>query len=505
MTAMKNAENQSLFDLPPEVVFVSETLKKAGFEAYLIGGCVRDILLNRKPKDWDFTTNATPEKIIELFPKTFYENEYGTVGVVSESATEETLKVIEVTPYRLESEYSDKRRPDKVAWSPKLEDDLKRRDFTINAIALEIGEKRGKLHKGHFVDLYEGQKDIAKKIVRTVGDPHDRFSEDALRVLRAIRISTELGFVIETETASAIQKHAHLLEKIAKERIRDEFIRTIMSDNPMIGLILSQKLGVLAHVTREIEEGIGIEQNKAHAFDVWEHSLRSLQHAADKGWGLEIRLAALLHDIAKPATRRRSPESGDWTFYGHDVVGSRVTLKVLERLKFPVKTIDKVAKLVRWHMFFSDTEQITLSAVRRLISKVGQENVWDLMNVRVCDRIGTGRPKEHPYRLRKYKAMVEEVMRDPVTVGMLKINGGKIMEVTRETPGPRVGHILNALLEEVLEDPKLNEEVFLVKRAIELSKLPENELKALGDKGRQKKDGIEEKDIRAIREKYHVK
>jgi poly(A) polymerase/tRNA nucleotidyltransferase (CCA-adding enzyme) len=185
-------------------------------------------------------------------------------------------------------------------------------------------------------------------------------------------------------------------------------------------------------------------------------------------------------------------------------VGSRVTAKILTELAFPKKTVDQVSKLVRWHMFFSDTEQITPSAVRRLIAKVGPENVWDLMNLRICDRVGTGRPKENPYRLRKYKAMIEEVMRDPVSVGMLKIDGNKVIDVTQETPGPKIGHILNALLEEVLENPKLNDEVFLVKRSIELSKLSYTELKALGDKGRERKDTVEDKNIQEIRGKYHV-
>jgi poly(A) polymerase/tRNA nucleotidyltransferase (CCA-adding enzyme) len=503
---MKSAANKGLFVLPEEVVNISNTLKKAGFEAYLIGGCVRDTLLGRKPNDWDFTTNATPEEIIKLFPKTFYENDYGTVGVVNETATEETLKIVEITPYRLESGYSDKRRPDSVKWSKKLEDDLKRRDFTINAIALEILEEAEKAltYKGQLVDLYKGQEDIAGKTLRTVGDPHERFGEDALRMLRAVRIATELGFTISSETALAIQKYAPLLKEIAMERIRDEFVRIIMSENPMIGLVLSQKLGILQYVTREIEKGIGVEQNQAHSFDVWEHSLRSLQHAADKGWPLEIRLAALFHDVAKPETRRVSPETKQWTFYGHEVIGSRETYKILTKLAFPKKTVEQVSNLVRWHMFFSDTEQITPSAVRRLVAKVGQENVWDLMNLRVCDRIGTGRPKENPYRLRKYKAMVEEVMRDPVSVGMLKIDGNKIMEVTHVTPGPKIGHILNALLEEVLENPKLNDEMFLVKRAAELVNLSEAELKKLGDAGREKKDILEEKNIKDIRGKYHV-
>ncbi len=500
---MKRSEDKNLFALPEEVVVIAKTLKKAGFQAYLIGGCVRDTLLGRKPKDWDFTTNAKPEEIIKLFPKTFYENAYGTVGVVNETTLDETLKVVEVTPYRLEAEYKDFRRPSAVTFSETLEDDLSRRDFTINAIALEIGEKDGTLYKGHITDLYKGQDDLKRKIVKTVGNPHDRFSEDALRMLRAVRISTELGFTLDSETAEAVHKYAHLLKEIAQERIRDEFIRILMSDNPMMGLIVSHKLGILQYVAHETEKGIGIDQNQAHAFDVWEHILRSLQHAADKGWPLEIRLAALFHDISKPETRRASHET-KWTFYGHEVVGSRVTRKILERLRFPVKTIEKVTKLVRWHMFFSDTEQITPSAVRRLIAKVGKENVWDLMNLRICDRVGTGRPKENPYRLRKYKAMVEEVMRDPVSVGMLKIDGNRIIEVTKIPPSPKIGYILHALLEEVLENPNLNDEKVLEEKALQLATLSEKELKVMGEKGKEKKDELEEKNIKEIRGRYHV-
>ncbi|MBI2476057.1 MAG: HD domain-containing protein [Candidatus Taylorbacteria bacterium] len=502
---MKTSKDTDLFALPKEIVVIAETLKKAKFEAYLIGGCVRDTLLKRRPKDWDFTTNAKPEEIIKLFPKTFYENEYGTVGVVNEETQDETLKIVEVTPYRLESGYSDKRRPDSVRFSGKLEDDLKRRDFTINAIALEVKEKEKDtdLYKGHLVDLYKGQGDLIAKVVRTVGDPHERFSEDALRMLRAVRISTDLGFTINIETETAIKKYARHLKEIAQERIREEFVRIIMSDNPMNGLILSHKLGILEFVSPELEKAVGVEQNQAHSFDVWEHSLRCLQHAADKKWPLEIRLAALFHDISKPETRRASPET-KWTFYGHDVVGSRVTERILARLAFPKKIVEKVVKLVRWHMFFSDTEQITPSAVRRLITKVGQDNVWDLMNLRICDRVGTGRPKENPYRLRKYKAMIEEVMRDPVSVAMLKIDGNKIMNVTHVTPGPKIGHILHALLEEVLENPKLNTEAYLEKRALELALVSDETLKKVADKGRETKGALEERSIKEIRGRYHV-
>ena len=487
------------FNIPKEVTHVTEKLEKAGFEAFLVGGCVRDLILNKTPKDWDVTTNAKPEEIITLFDKTFYENDFGTVGVVNESVEDESLKIIEVTPYRLESTYSDNRHPDKVTFSQKLEDDLKRRDFTINAMAYSVSDRK-------IVDLYDGQKDIKDKIIRTVGNPTDRFGEDGLRILRAVRFKSELGFEIDPDTEKAILENGHILKNISGERVRDEFTKIIMSDNPMEGLLAMKKLGLLAYTIPELEKTIGVEQNKAHAYDVWEHILRALQYSADKKYPLDIRLSALFHDISKPESRRwAGGEQNIWTFYGHEVIGAPVTRKILADLKYPAKLIDKVETLVRWHMFFSDTEQISLSAVRRMIANVGEENIWDLMNLRECDRIGTGRPKANPYRLRKYHAMVEEALRDPISVGMLKIDGKKIMDVTRITPGPKIGFTLHALLDEVLEDPKKNTEKYLENRSKELMELPESELKALGEKGKTTKEQVDDKEIEKIRSKHWVK
>ncbi len=490
--------NGPKFTIPPEIVAVPETLEKAGFEAYLVGGCVRDLVLGKKPKDWDVTTNARPEQIQGLFAETFYENEYGTVGVVNKDVSDETLRVVEVTPYRLESGYSDARRPDSITFSDKLEEDLKRRDFTINALAYSIS-------KGQLIDLYKGQEDLDKGIVRAVGEADERFEEDALRILRAIRIATELDFAIEEKTREAIKKTAKNLEKIAKERIRDEFCRILMTEQPMEGLLLAHELGVLAYVTPDIERGIGIDQNQAHKYSVFEHNLRALKHAADRKWDLDTRLAALFHDISKPETRRWSDEKKDWTFHGHDVVGGRVTKKILTDLKFPVKQTEKITKLVRWHLFFSDTDVITLSAVRRIIRNVGQENIWDLMNLRACDRIGTGRPKEHPYRFRKYRAMVEEALHDPIAVGMLAVKGEDVIRETGLQPGPKIGYILHALLEEVLDDPKKNTKETLLARTKELAGLPEKELEKLGQGAKDKKEAIEEAEITKIRSKHYVK
>ncbi len=491
--------------IPKEVSQVTQTLNKAGFEAYLVGGCVRDLLIGREPKDWDVTTNANPEEIQALFVKTFYENDYGTVGVVNEeldldgnNVIHETLRVVEVTPFRIESKYSDFRHPDSVVFAKKLEDDLKRRDFTMNAVAYDFD-------KGHLVDPHKGQEDIKDKTIKSVGNAEERFNEDALRMIRAIRFATELGFTINNETLVAVEKNANLLAKISQERIRDEFVKIIMSDNPMAGIIFCQRLGVLKYAVPELEEGLGCEQNGDHIYDVWEHNLRALNHSAERKWPLHVRIGALLHDVGKPRTRVWSPEKKDWTFYGHDVVGGKMAVYILKRLKFSNEMIDKVSRLVRYHLFFSDIEKITLSAVRRIVRNVGPENVWDLMNVRACDRVGMGRPKETPYRLRKYHSMIEEAMRAPVSVGMLKVNGAKIMEITGMKPGPRIGYILHALLEETLDNPDLNTQDYLSKRAKELALLSEDELKKIGESGKDKKQQIEDAEVGEIRKKYHVK
>ena len=229
-----------------------------------------------------------------------------------------------------------------------------------------------------------------------------------------------------------------------------------------------------------------------------------MQHAADKEWGFDIRLAGLYHDISKPETRRWSEEKKDWTFHGHEVVGSRVTKKALENLHFSREIIDKTVKLVRWHMFFSDPDQITLSAVRRMIKNVGEENIMDLLNLRICDRIGTGRPKEQPFRFRKYKAMVDQALRDPISVAMLNTGGEHIMEKFHEKPGPKIGWTLNALLEEILDDSDKNTKEYLDKRTEDLLKMPENELKKLGDAGKKRREAAEDEEIKHIMDKHHV-
>jgi poly(A) polymerase/tRNA nucleotidyltransferase (CCA-adding enzyme) len=508
--------------IPGYVTRVIETLEKGGFEAYLVGGCVRDLVIGRIPKDWDVTTNATPEQIQGLFPKTVYENNFGTVAVVFEdngevsrqevggqahgSVSHETTYplgfklqvssfIVEITPYRLESAYSDKRHPDAVQFAQTLADDIKRRDFTVNALAMDS--------KGHITDMFDGLKDIKDKVIRTVGEPADRFNEDALRMLRAIRFSCQLGFVVSYETLDAILKNSSNIKLISNERIRDEFIKIVDSPNPAIGVGFLEKTGLLEYIIPELREGIDCEQGGAHIFDVFTHLIQACQHAADKNFAFHVKLAALFHDIGKPRTRRPGQKK-EYTFYGHEVIGARMAQKIMDRLKFPKADTDLVVKLVRYHMFFSDTEQITLSAVRRIIANVGPENIWLLMNIRECDRVGM-KKKEAPYRLRKYHAMIEECLRDPISVSQLKIDGNYMIEDMGMKPGPRMGWILHALLEEVLEDPEKNTLECLIGKVKELNQLSDIELRSLGEKARETKEQLDEEEIIKLHAKHGIR
>ncbi len=483
-------------DIPLVVRQVAGKLEEAGFEAYLVGGCVRDLLRGAAPKDWDLTTDAHPEEIQAIFVEHYANNDFGTIGIKTDDE-DPTLQVIEVTPYRSESGYTDLRRPDTVTFGVSLDEDLARRDFTVNALAYR--PKTGVL-----VDHYGGIEDLKAKRLATVGDAHERFNEDALRMMRAVRLAAELGFVIDGATMTAIAENNLLLKRISIERVTAEFTRIIASKEPMQGIIFLEKLGLLQHVIPELRDGIGCEQGGIHAFDVFEHNLRTLQAAADKDFPFHIRLAALLHDVGKPATRRTGGKNKHYTFFGHEVVGARMAKSILERLKFPRETIDTVVNLVRWHMFFSDPEQITLSAVRRTITRIGEDHIEDLLNLRVCDRIGTGRPKEQPFRFRKYKAMVDEALRDPISVKMLKVNGDRIMTMTGEKPGRRLGYVLNALLEEALEDSTKNTAEYMEKRALELLALDEPTLIELSEAGKRRQAEEEALALRDIAREHRV-
>lgn len=481
--------------IPKEIKEVCEVLEKGGHQAYLVGGCVRDLLRGVKPKDWDIATDAPPEKIQKLFPKTFYENKFGTVAVVLDSE-DSSLKTIEITPFRLESKYTDKRHPDEVKFAKNLEDDLKRRDFTVNAMALKI-------KKYEIVDLFGGQEDLKNKIIRAVGNPIERFDEDALRVLRAIRFCSELDFSLEEKTMDAIQKKAGLLEMISKERIRDEFIKIIMSNKPAEGIELVRELGILKRVAPELEEGWGIAQHEPHRYTVWEHNIRSLIYASAQNWPFETRLASLLHDIGKP--RAKQGEGEESTFYNHEILGAELTAQILSRLKFPKDISEKIIKLVRYHLFYYNVGEVTESSVRRLVIKVGPEHMEDLIRVRIADRIATPVPKAEPYKLRHFRFMAEKAMRDPISASQLKIDGDDVMRITGIPPGPKIGQILYILLDYVLDDPSLNEKKWLENKIKELGGFPEKKLKELGEQAKKKKIGLEEEEIGEIKKKYYVK
>ncbi len=492
-------------NIPNEIRSIIEKIEKSGFEAFVVGGPVRDFLLGKIPKDWDITTNAKPEEIQKIFPKNFYNNKFGTVTVVNKDVKDESLKNVEITSYRIDVGYSDKRHPDEIKFTPSLEEDLKRRDFTVNAMALQIkseklktkSSKKLKVKNYEIVDLFRGQEDLENKIIRAVGDPNERFNEDALRMLRAVRFSSQLGFEIEKNTFEAIVKNSGLLKFVSQERIRDEFEKIILSDKAYEGIELLRKLKLLTFVIPELEEGIGVGQNRHHIYTIYEHLVLSLKHCPSKK--LEVRLAALLHDIAKPQTK--SGTGPDSTFYNHDFVGAKFAKRILTRLKFSNKTIEKVVLLVKNHMFYYNVDEVSEAGVRRLVKRTGKENLKDLMDLRISDRLGSGVPKAKPYKLRHLEYLIEKVSKDPISAKMLKINGQDIMKILDTPPGPKIGTILKVLLSEVIEDPKKNTKKNLEKRVKELNKLSAEEIKKSEKVIEEKK---EEEDLKD-KKKFWVK
>jgi poly(A) polymerase/tRNA nucleotidyltransferase (CCA-adding enzyme) len=449
--------------IPNEVKFVITELKKAGFEAYIVGGCVRDLLRGVEPLDWDITTIAKPEQIGKIFLRSFADNKFGTVKVQIKARNTKLME-IEITPFRIESKYTDKRHPDQVKWAKTLKQDLCRRDFTINAMAALPETSNLKI-----IDLFDGRKDLENKIIRAVGEPNDRFNEDALRLIRATRFATTLGenWKIDSKTKKAIQKNAGLLQMISKERIRDEFMKIIMSDRPKQGIELLRELELLRYIIPELEEGYGVEQNKHHIYNVYEHSLLSLKYAAQKNFNKYVRLAALFHDIGKP--RVKSGQGQDATFYNHEIVGAKMCRNILTRLRFPNKDIEKITKLVRYHLFYYHPDEVGESSVRRLVRQVGIENTEELLQLRMADRIGSGVPKAEPYKLRHLKYVMEKVSQDPISVKMLKINGNDVMKILGIGPSLRIGQILDILLGHILGNPEDNNKKFLEQKIKNIS------------------------------------
>jgi putative nucleotidyltransferase with HDIG domain len=467
--------------LPIEVLDVLAKLGKSGFDAYTVGGAVRDLIQKRMVDDWDFATNATPEEILKIFPEGISENiKFGTVMVPNEL----TKTPFDITTFRTEHGYSDARRPDKVKWGKNIEEDLKRRDFTIDAMAIEavVGShlsavsqknksktKRNLKDRGvdvELIDSYDGQKDLENKLIRAVGKPDERFSEDALRMMRAIRIGAELNFKIEEKTLTSINKNKKLIGKIARERVRDELLKLLASPHPYEGVVLFRETGLMQEVVPEMEKTFGVEQKspgRHHIYDVGTHSLLSLKNCPSTD--PIVRFATLIHDIGKPRTYKKL-KNGVITFYNHELVSARIAKQIAQRLKFSKKQADKFWRLVRYHQFTVDEKQ-TDSAIRRFIRNVGLENVPDMLDLRVGDRLGGG-ARETSWRLEEFKKRLIEVQKQPFTVHDLKISGNDVMKELNLKPSPKVGEILDILYKEVVEKKLPNEKKELLVKLKEI-------------------------------------
>lgn len=448
--------------IPKYVLETTRAIKKNNFESYIVGGSVRDFLMGKEPKDWDITTNAKPDELLKIFPEAKYKNTFGTIILPIRDTTDakaKPLAVLEITTYRSEANYSDNRHPDEVVFETSLLKDLSRRDFTINALALDPE------NENEIVDLYKGQKDIKLKIVRAIGEPVDRFKEDALRMLRAVRFCAQLGFSLEPKTQRGIVKMAGSIKFVSKERIRDELIKILSSDNPASGIELLRECKLLQYILPELELGLNVKQDRHHIYPVYKHNLLALKHCPSPDW--QVRLAALLHDIAKPKTRKIINNIA--TFYNHEYHGAKMVDRIMTRLKFTNEDRERVVNLIKNHMFYYNVGEVTAASVRRLIAKVGKENLSDLIDLRVADRLGSGTPKAMPYKLRHLQYMMEKVQHDPVSVKMLEIDGNDLISELKLEPSPKIGAILEVLLSEVIENPEMNKKKLLLQRAQELS------------------------------------
>lgn len=437
------------FNLPDQVKNILDKFSKANYQIYIVGGAVRDFLMDREVKNWDFTTDAKPEEILRILPEGFYDNKFGTVGISVDD------QIYEITTMRREGKYEDFRHPTEIAWTNKIEEDLARRDFTINAMGLRAAPFT-------LIDPFGGQSDIKDKLIRAVGDPTNRFQEDALRLVRAIRIATELNFDIESDTFRAIQDNADLITEVSYERIRDELLKLLASSNPYIGIKNLREAGILQVILPELESCFGIVQEgekKARSYDIGEHSLLTLKYVPSQE--PIVRLAALLHDVGKVPTFKK--DNGNVTFYGHDVAGGEIVLKIANRLRLSKKQKDKVFKLVRFHLFTVDERQ-TDSAIRRFIRNVEVANLNDMFALREGDRLGGGTQNPTSWRLEKFKERVEKLLQKPFSLSDLKVSGHDVMQTLNIPPNKKVGEILNNLFEEVLENASKNNRQYLLER-----------------------------------------
>ena len=431
--------------IPQAVLDVYHTLWDKGYQAYVVGGAIRDSLLGDVPGDWDVATDAQPGEVMSLFSKTIPTGiKYGTVTVVKDIS-------VEVTTFRSDGIYRDARRPEDVTFSTSIVEDLQRRDFTVNAIAYDPIARK-------FVDPFGGIRDLRRRTLKAVGDPEERFAEDALRMLRFFRFLATLEFRPCQKTLAAVKPK--LIRRISAERIRDEMSKLLLAKAPGSTLLLMHRAGLLQEILPEVAEGDGVIQGSFHRFDVLRHSLEAVDNSLPR---LELRWAALLHDVAKP--KLRTEDEHGIHFYRHDVEGEQIARDILTRLRYAKRFVEKVALLVRWHMF-SVHAGSTDKALRRFIRRVGKENVMDLLELRRADILALGRQTTCNawQNWRTLRDRLQEILEGDtiLTVNDLAIGGRDVMAALQIKPGPAVGAALEWLLEKVLDDPSLNEREILL-------------------------------------------
>lgn len=443
------------FDLslvPDAVRGIVARLRDLGHGSWIVGGCVRDALRGRTPYDWDVATQARPDELLRAFPKAVPTGlQHGTVTVVVDGAH------YEVTTLRGESAYSDGRRPDAVRFVDDITADLARRDFTVNAIAVDPAT-------GAVVDPFDGRGDLARRVLRCVGDPRERFAEDGLRVLRAARFCATLEFDLDAATAAAIAPTLDTYRKVSPERVRDEWLKTMKAARPSRAFEVMRATGMLAVTCPEMLEGVGMAQNKWHAFDVWRHGMSCMDAC---GGDPVLRVAALLHDVGKPRTRAFSDKTKDWTFYDHDKVGAAMAEPICERLRFSTDERRRIVDLVRHHLFHYDNW--TDAAVRRWIRRVGRERIDDLWRLNEADVRGKAESIDAAdlAPLERMKQHVARVLAagDALAVRDLAVDGTDLMRELSLAPGKALGRILDDLLERVTEDPTQNQPATLLELA----------------------------------------
>jgi tRNA nucleotidyltransferase (CCA-adding enzyme) len=435
--------------IPGDVIDVCRRLREAGHEAHLVGGGVRDLALGRTPKDFDVATSARPEVVMHLFGNRFAIPtglQHGTVTVLT--GPPPTGRPVEVTTFRGEGEYLDGRRPSSVEFGKTLEEDLARRDFTMNALAYDPLE-------GRLRDPFDGQVDLGRKLVRAVGDPVQRFREDGLRPMRAVRQATQLGFTVDPPTLGAIGRTLGSFRLVSAERIRDELLKLLAAERPSRGIELLRESGLLAEVMPELLEGVGCAQNRHHRFDVYGHTLATLDGA---GGDVVLRLGALLHDVGKPRARQPKEDApGEYSFFKHEHVGAEMADTIGRRLKLPNAERESVRLLVANHMFFY-TPEWTDGTVRRFVRKVGVEHLPALLALREADVQGRGFGEERERETQELRQRVADVTSADAALKVqdLAIDGREVMRLLAIPPSRLVGQVLEALLERVLDDPTLN-------------------------------------------------